>query len=77
MRHIANSKQTLSAIQGFDSLPNSAHVRLPVVQALFACSDDTVYRAVAAGRIAPPRRLTSRSNVWNVGELRRALAAAA
>lgn len=59
---------------GFDQLPDAASVRLPVVQALFACSDETVRRRVKAGLIPAPRKLGPRITAWNVGELRRALA---
>ena len=61
----------------FDSLPDSAHVRLPVVMALYACSAPTVRRAVRAGRIPKPLRLFfDRAVCWNVGALRMALAKA-
>lgn len=67
--------QTSTALADFDRLPDSANVRLPVVQALYACSDETVRRAVKAGRIPAPRKLGPRITAWNVGELRRALQA--
>ena len=60
----------------FDSLPDSAHVRLPVVMALYACSAPTVRRAVRAERIPKPLRLFDRAVCWNVGALRMALAKA-
>jgi predicted DNA-binding transcriptional regulator AlpA len=65
------------ALKNFDSLPDSANVRQPVVEALFACSASTVWRRVASGGIPKPRKLGPRVTVWNVGELRRALAEAA
>ncbi len=65
-----------AALRNFDDLPDSANVRLPVVQALYACSRVTVWRGVKAGRIPSPRRLGTRLVAWNVGDLRRALAAA-
>jgi predicted DNA-binding transcriptional regulator AlpA len=61
------------ALRNFDSLPDSAHVRQPVVRALFACSSSTLYRGVSAGRIPAPLRFSLRTSVWNVGELRSAL----
>ncbi|WP_298159794.1 transcriptional regulator [Brevundimonas sp.] len=64
-----------NALSGFDSLPDAAHVRLPVVQALYACSDETIRRRVKAGQIPAPRKLGPRVTAWNVGDLRRALAA--
>ena len=68
------SALTTSALTEFDSLPDAAHVRLPVVQALYACSDETIRRRVKAGQIPAPRKLGPRVTAWNVGDLRRALA---
>lgn len=62
------------ALKNFDQLPNSASVRQPVVQALYACSPASVWRGVNAGRIPKPRKLSPRTTCWNVGELRQALA---
>ncbi len=60
-------------LKNFDSLPDSANVRLPVVQALYACSAATVWRNI--GKTIPcPRKLSLRTTCWNVGELRQALA---
>lgn len=62
------------ALRNFDTLPDSANVRLPVVQVLYGgCSHATVWRNVKSGRIPAPRKLTARVTAWNVGELRRAL----
>lgn len=60
----------------FDQLPDAANVRQPVVEVLFACSGSTVRRAVQAGLIPPPRKLSARISSWNVGELRKSLVAA-
>lgn len=62
------------ALKHFDLLPNSASVRLPIVEALYACSAASVWRGVKAGRIPKPRKLSPRTTCWNVGELRQALA---
>lgn len=64
------------ALKHFDSLPDSANVRQPVVQALYACSSASVWRGIHAGRIPKPRKLSPRTTCWNVGELRAALVAA-
>ena len=69
-----SSNSPLDPLTHFDELPDSAHVRQPVVLALFACSAATLWRRVKDGGIPPPRRFPPRSNAWNVGELRRALA---
>jgi predicted DNA-binding transcriptional regulator AlpA len=62
-----------SALQHFDQLPNSANVRQPIVEALFACSSTTLWRRVKDGRIPMPRKLSDRVTAWSVGELRQAL----
>jgi predicted DNA-binding transcriptional regulator AlpA len=63
------------ALKNFDSLPDSAHVRQPIVEALCACSGSTVWRRVKAGQLPKPRKLGPRTTAWNVGALRKALAA--
>jgi predicted DNA-binding transcriptional regulator AlpA len=63
------------ALKNFDSLPDSASVRLPVVAALKACSPATVWRMVKRGDLPVPRKISQRITAWNVGELRKALAA--
>lgn len=63
-----------SALQYFDQLPDSANVRQPIVEALFACSSTTLWRRVKDGRIPKPRKLSDRVTAWRVGELRRSLA---
>lgn len=64
------------ALQHFDQLPDSANVRQPVVEALYACSSATIWRRVKDKRIPAPRKLSERVTAWNVGELRQALQAA-
>ena len=63
----------LLALCNFDSLPDSAHVRVPVVAALFACSSVTVWRRVNLGTLPKPKKLGASVTAWNVGELRKAL----
>lgn len=76
---MATSKADPSAIpdalRNFDSLPDSANVRLPVVAALRGCSTATVWRDVKRGLLPAPRKLSERVTAWNVGQLRRCLAA--
>lgn len=62
------------ALKNFDSLPDSAYVRQPVIEALFGYSSATVWRRVKDGRLPAPRKLSDRVTTWNVGELRRVLA---
>lgn len=59
----------------FDSLPDSAHVRLPTVAALNAVGPATVWRWVKTGRLPAPVKLGPNTTGWRVGELRRAMAA--
>ena len=59
-----------NALINFDSLPDSANARQPVVQALFACSAATVWRMVKRGTLPAPRKLSERVTAWNVGQLR-------
>ncbi len=61
------------ALTKFDSLPDAAFVRLPVVQGLYACSRATVWRHVKAGIIPAPIKLSERITVWSVRELRKHL----
>jgi predicted DNA-binding transcriptional regulator AlpA len=74
MTHRINRSAISDALRDFDSLPDSANVRQPVVEALFACSSATIWRRVKDGRLPAPRKLSDRVTAWNVGELRRALA---
>lgn len=62
------------ALKNFDSLPDSANVRQPVVEGLFSCSAATVWRMVKRGSIPAPRKLSERVTAWNVGDLRKTLA---
>lgn len=63
------------ALKNFDSLPDSANVRQPVVQGLIGCSSATVWRMVKRGTLPAPRKISERVTAWNVGDLRKALAA--
>lgn len=61
------------ALRNFDSLPDSANVRAPVVAGVFAVSVSTVWRLSKNGRLPAPRRLSEGVTAWNVGELRQVL----
>lgn len=61
------------ALQHFDSLPDSAFVRLPMVATLFATSQSNVWRWMEKGIVPRSRKLAGRTTAWNVGELRRSL----
>lgn len=62
------------ALTHFDSLPDSANVRVRVVAALCGCSTATVWRMVKRRQLPAPRRTSERVTAWNVGELRQILA---
>lgn len=74
MAQRTDSSTIPDALRNFDSLPDSANVRQPVVQALYGCSAATVWRMVKRGKLPAPRKLSQRVTAWNVGELRKALA---
>lgn len=61
----------------FDSLPNSAYIRLPVLVALYGISKGTIWKNVRAGKIPRPIKLSERCTAWNVGEIKADLAAKA
>jgi len=61
------------ALKNFDSLPDSAFVRLPVVAGLKACSHATIWRMVRRGDLPAPRKQSERVTAWNVGELRKSI----
>jgi len=56
----------------FDSLPDSALVRLPVVKNLFSISSPTVWRWSKSGRLPAPIRISG-ITAWQVGSLRKTL----
>lgn len=62
-----------AALRNFDTLPDSANVRVPVVAVLFACSVPTVWRRAKNGTLPPARKLSEGVTAWNVGELRKVL----
>lgn len=62
------------ALRNFDTLPDSANVRIKIVAALLGCSVSTAWRMVRQGKIPAPRKMSDRVTTFNVGELRKALA---
>jgi predicted DNA-binding transcriptional regulator AlpA len=73
-QHIRKIHMISESLRNFDSLPDSAHVRQPVVEALYACSSASVWRGTKNGNIPKPHKFSARVTAWNVGELRAALA---
>lgn len=66
-----------AALAHFDNLPDSAHVRLPVVAAWRGISAATVWRHVRQGLLPKPTKIGPNTTAWQVGELRRALSSKA
>lgn len=77
LRSASQPAEVPQGLTTFDKLPDSAHVRLPTVAPLFGISAPTVWRWVKSGRLPAPKKLGPNTSAWNVGELRRALAAEA
>jgi prophage regulatory protein len=65
-----------SKAANFDSLPDSAFVRVDTVAALRDSSRATTWRHAKMGLIPSPRKIGPGITAWNVGELRACLAAA-
>jgi len=63
------------ALASFDSLPDAAFVRVKTVAGLFSVTPVCIWNWARAGRIPAPTRLGPQVTAWNVGELRKALAA--
>ncbi len=59
-----------TALAAFDDLPNSAHVRLPVLCGWRGISPATAWRHCKAGLLPMPKKLGPNVTAWNVGELR-------
>lgn len=67
---VALMRRNMAAIEMFDRLPDTAHVRLPVVVALDASSAASVWRKVKKQTLPAPVKLGPRITAWNVGVLR-------
>lgn len=63
------------AAEHFDSLPDSAHVDLPVLKFVTGKSRATLYRWIDKGILPKPRKLGPTHNFWLAGDIRRALSA--
>ncbi len=67
------TKHIPHSLLNFDSLPDTAFVRVGTVAGLLDCSEITVWRKAKDGTIPKPKKLSARVTGWNVGELRTAL----
>ncbi len=61
-----------SALKEFDTLPDSAYVRLPVITALVGISRATVWRWTRQGNLPKSIRISG-VTLWSVGALRKCL----
>lgn len=61
-------------ITNFRDLPDEAHIRMPVMKVLYACSESTIWRGVKKNLIPAPHHLATKVTCWNVGKIRAALA---
>lgn len=64
----------LKTVVNFDSLPDSAYIRIKDLQVLLAMSESTIRRRIQAGIIPKAKNLSTRVAAYNVGEVRQALA---
>ena len=60
-------------LQNFSYLPNESLVRLPILMALYGLSKASIYRFIKDGIIPAPIKLSERTSVWNVGDIRKNL----
>lgn len=60
------------ALAEFDTLPDSARIRLPVLMRLFSISPATIWRWCASHRLPKPRKIGG-VTFWSVGEVRSVL----
>ena len=60
-------------LQNFSYLPDESLVRLPILMALYGLSKASIYRFIKDGIIPAPIKLSARTSVWNVGDIRKNL----
>lgn len=68
----AASIRILETLQSFDTLADSANVRVTSAAAIMGCSVDTVWRWAKEKRLNA-KKLGPKITVFNVGEIRRLL----
>lgn len=70
---VAKSNRLNATLARMNVMPDSALVDIAVVSALLSRSPASLWRDVAAGRLAPPIRIGGRSVRWQVGAVRAAM----
>jgi predicted DNA-binding transcriptional regulator AlpA len=73
----AKEREIPDALRNFDSLPDSAYVRMPVMTGRYGVVPMTIYRWSKTGRLPKPIKLGPKTTAWNVGQVRAADRAAA
>jgi predicted DNA-binding transcriptional regulator AlpA len=61
--------------KSFDALPDAAHVPAKTAAAIIGMSEATIWRMAKAGKLRP-KKVGARATRFNVGEIRKHLAAA-
>jgi predicted DNA-binding transcriptional regulator AlpA len=69
-RAAARKQNRADAVTDFDTLPDSAGVRVHVVAKLCGCSIPTVWRRARTGELPAPYKASEQVTIWNVGKLR-------
>ena len=69
------SKTLHPALEGFDHLPDSALIDVRILAMLLSCSGNTIWRRAKSGILPQPIRVSPQQTRWNVGEVRKSLAA--
>ncbi len=69
-RKADRAQRVREVLEHFDELPDSAHVRLPVMCRLYGCGPATVWRHVRLKLLPPPVHLGPKISGWNVGVIR-------
>jgi predicted DNA-binding transcriptional regulator AlpA len=72
-RRAARERNVRQTLQQFNTLPDSAGVRVAVVSAVFGISIATVWRWTRDGLLPQPRRVSPKVTTWPVGGLREVL----
>lgn len=63
-----------TALSNFDTLPDGAYVRVPVVRAMYGVSTSTAWRMARDGRIPAATKISVGVTAWRVGDIRADLA---
>lgn len=62
-----------ASLEGFDSMPGDAYVRLAVILSLYGYSRATLYRNIKKGIVPKPDRIGERISGWRVAAVRESL----